>query len=279
MTLSPHGIVSLAFSIELVILSLFNLLALYIMLLNRELRRHFHDYLLMALFVSHLVCAIMNLAFMGMILAKSFEGIDYVWKVRDGTAGFEFVFTILISIDRYFAIRRPFFYARLRKSHAILFVSLSMIAPILFGIWRFFSDVVYYIACLIAVLCGVFISISSILLYRSVKKQCEGIAKTIVETSDKTRKSSKNDLRRRKLKSLKICIYIAASYLFTWIPLITVSAVQLLFQFSGLYPFGFQIVGFSNGIWDVLIYFYFNQRARLKLLKVFRGYRVNMPNR
>eukprot|EP00111_Clytia_hemisphaerica_P019927 TCONS_00058780-protein len=146
MALTAHVIISLVFSIETICLILLNLLTLYIVLFNKDLRRHFHDCLLLALFVSHLICAIMNLAFMSMILAESDKGIGYVWMLRDGVAGFEFVFTILISVDRYVAIRRPFFYTRLRKSHVILFTCLWMLAAISFLISRFFSVLVYYIA-------------------------------------------------------------------------------------------------------------------------------------
>ena len=123
----------------------------------------------------------------------------------------------------------------------------------------------YFIGSVITISGGLTIFISNILLYRSVRRQCEGIAKTIIDSSLQVQNKKRDSVRKRKLKSLKTCICITASYLLTWFPLITLISLQFLLNFSIDWQFILFNFGVTNGFWDVLIYFYLNQRARKRL--------------
>ena len=70
-------------------------------------------------------------------------------------------------------------------------------------------------------------------------------------------------MRKRKLKSLKICIYITASYFLTWCPLAFFIVIVLALEIdNNQLNYLFQIIGFSNGIWYALIYVYLNRKPR-----------------
>ena len=250
-----------------IVMVLSSITALYVNFSSKSLHRRFNDHLLALLFITHTTTGVFNVLIPILIWHRQpWPLVDSVSAVRDCNACLEVTLTIILSIERYVAIRKPFFYARLGKFHAALFMTISMIFPLAFSIWRAFSMSVFFLGCLVTISGGIFISASNIYLYRSVRKQCKGINNTIVDRSENRAKDRKNELRKRKLRSLKICIYITVSYLLTWFPLVIVITLQVLLGIDQNWTFIFAVIGFSNGIWDVLIFFHLNQKARKRLL-------------
>ena len=262
--LSNAHIILLIFSVESAILVVFNLIALYFTIKNKSNlnRRCFNELLLQVIFSSHSLCGTMNLIYSTMILSgvKS-EELKISLFLRDSVAGCAINVTFLLSLDRFLAIRKPFLYQRLGKRHASLALGVASFLVLGFCIFLYFSETVFYLSCTATVLGGFFILVSNALLYHSAKRQCEEISKTIVEQSVQIQRQKRNDMRRRKLKSLKICIYITASYFLTWCPLSVYIFLDLALKIANpQLNFLFHIIGFSNGIWDALIYYHLNRR-------------------
>ena len=195
---------------------------------------------------------------------------------------------MFLSLDRFLAIRKPFLYQRLRKPYAIAALCITLIIQIGLTVpfTLIFGRIVFYVGSVLVVLGGFFILVSNALLYRSAKRQCEEISKTIVDPSVKIQRQKRNDMRKRKLKSLKICIYITASYLLTckwapgqkiciyitasylltWCPLAIYLIFDVAFKLNNNLVFVIvQLIGFSNGIWDVLIYSRINNKPKNKI--------------
>ena len=204
--------------IESIVIILLNLIAIITMLSLKSLRKTFNDQLLLILFTSHLLAAILNIV-CACVINHPIEIQSIFWYVREIAVSFEIDYTILLSFERFLAIRKPFLYSRLGKSHAVQAILNPVFAVLGYAIWRYYSLTAYYIASIITISGGFAIFISNIFLYRSIQRQCEGITKTIIDSSEQVQSKKRESLKKRKLKSLKICIYITASYLLTWFPL------------------------------------------------------------
>ena len=262
--------------VECSIVTICNLAALLTIFKSKTLRRLFNDYMLLCLFISHGLVGALNVVTVCMYWAGyPWSTTDYVIVTRDIVAGLEIYFTIIQSIERYVAIRKPFFYARLAKFHAILFLSVTSILPLAFCVGRIYTQATLIFGCLITILGGIFISATNIFLYRSVKKQCKEITKTIIDRSEQRQKDRRKVMRKRKLRSLKMCIYITISYLLTWCPLVVFAIAHVMGWLDIYYITAATLIGFSNGIWDVLIYFYFNEKAR-RVLNQLLGRKTNV---
>ena len=264
--LSIGYIILITFFIESAALVVFNLVALYVTVKNKFTlnRRSFNELLLQVIFSSHVIVGTSNLVYSALVLSGiSSEKLHFpLWVfIRDSAGAFAIVFTVLLSLDRFLAIRKLFLYQRLGKRHASLALGVTTFLLLGFCASLYVSKTAFFFGCSFVLLSGFFILASNALLYRSVRKQCEGIAQTIVVRSEKTQTQKRKDMRRLKLKSLKICIYITASYLLTWGPLAVYIVIDNILQINNLQlTLLSQIIGFSNGIWDALIYFYLNPR-------------------
>ena len=187
--------------------------------------------------------------------------------LRDCVGCAEITFTFILALEQFVAVRQPFFYARLGKIHALLYLFVTCLIIIAFWIWLYLlKDIFFTVTTGLVILVGFFIFVANTILYKSVKKQCEKINGTIVGHLENKQTARRNRVKKRRLKSLKICIGITASYLLTWFPLSVFIVIDLHLKFSDYLVYIFQIFFFSNGIWDVVIYFYCNKKARRKLL-------------
>ena len=180
------------------------------------------------------------------------------------------VFTIFLSLDRFIAIRKPFFYAKLNDKHTTFSVVLFVAVNFAFGVWYFLERTSANVFALVFVLVGsVFMAVSNTLLYRSVKRQCFNIASTIVHRSSEIQNNELNDLKRRQLKSLTICALIAATFLSTYLPLVLFTYLRLVFRVgtnTAIYTnMALGAFSYSNGIWDVLIFLHLNRCAKRRL--------------
>ena len=269
MSSKPHTSLLAIYLTESVILTLVNLIALYAILNKRILKESFNNILLFILFTLHVLSGISNLANIAMILngLDGSLGRQLVITARNSIGSAELLFTLLPSMERFVAIRKPFFYAQLGKKHALLFLGTSFLVLLSFWVALYYSSKAFLVGTTITIFGGIFIVVSNTLLYRSVKKQCRKISRTIVDNSLQRQKAKREDMKQRKLKTLKICIYITLSYLFTWVPLSVCIVVDLYVKFEVTVIYIFQMFGFSNGIWDVIIYFFLHTKARRKVIR------------
>lgn len=265
--------VYLIFFLENLILVVINIFAAHIIVTSKKLRSLFNNFLLLLLFITHVTTGSFNLlrcVFLLRWFVVDHEVADAIEITRDSFTALEIHLTILLSMERYFAIRKPFVYARLGKIHALLSIGVAIFFSLLFMVLRIMWSGSIAIATMFVFAGAVAITISNFLLYRSIKRQCREIAATIVDSSNELKLKRQKLVKDREMKSLKICLMIAASYLLTWLVLMSGYTVLQRIkssQYQNL-KFVFAIIGFSNGIWDVMIFFHLNSTARRRIRQI-----------
>ena len=171
--LSNAHIILLIFSVESAILVVFNLIALYVTIKNKSTLnwRSFNELLLQIIFSSHILSGTLNVVYSSLVLSGVPSEELKIPVLRDSVAGCAITFTIVLSLDRFLAIRKPFLYQRLGKRHASLALGLASILVLGFGTFLYFSKTVFFLGCTFTVLGGFFILVSNALLYRSIEKK------------------------------------------------------------------------------------------------------------
>ena len=114
--------------------------------------------------------------------------------------------------------------------------------------------------------------------------QIQQISATIVTDSIEQQNQHMTEVRRIEIKSMKTCIMIAFSYVLTAMPLSFYGIASTLLDFKSMYLNGaadgsraylhfdlmVTLIAFSNGIFDVIIFFFWNTVAKRKLRSVFQ---------
>ena len=264
-------ILYICFIVEGVLMIIFNLIALRVIIFLKRLKTSFYSLTLALLFAAHLSTGTILLVKAILDLASVYaDDMKLVEAVRDCSISLEVNFTILLSLDRFVAVRKPFFYAKLTTRHGLASIGGAFSLTTFFTIWRTISTKAYISAFFVTIFGAVLIVVSNFLLYRSVKRQCRQIASTIVDKSSRQQHDKRQDIRNRELRSLKVCLFIAISYILTWVPLIIIQTIYKNDPSMVLLAKFFAILTFTNGIWDVSIFFALNLKARGKLLVIFR---------
>ncbi|XP_066920141.1 green-sensitive opsin-2-like [Clytia hemisphaerica] len=260
------------FFIEACILIIANIIASTVILSSKHLRSIFNYILLCLLFITHVFTGlfiVIRVALLLWIKSDTTSALEYVTLLRDTATSLEVHLTILISVERFIAIRKPFLYAKMTKIHAAIGIGIAFALTIVFSINRIFWSAYFIPAFVVTFTGGLVTTISNYILYRSVKRQCMEIAATIVDRSGEKQKKRRELMKKRQLRSLKICIWIAASYILTWFLLIGGATVQQQVKsMSSNYLILFALVGYSNGLWDVIIFFHWNNTAKRQFRKL-----------
>ena len=154
---------SIVLFIESIVILLLNMIAILTMLSLKNLRATFSDRLLLILFTSHLLAAILNIVCVCLV-KYSIENQGILWYGREIVVSFEINYTILISFERFVAIRKPFLYSRLGKFHAVLAILNPIFVTLGYAVWRYYSMSAYFIGSVVTISGGLTIFISNILL-------------------------------------------------------------------------------------------------------------------
>lgn len=253
--------------VEGCLLMIINTIAVYVVV--RLNRKTFNNILIGLLFLSHILAGLLN------ILSTVFEverRIDLHLQVLTTLYFFtaiEVGFTITISMERYIAIRKPFLHQRLNKVHGACAITAAPLGASVFLVCRHFSATAYLVGFSLIIAGAVLVTVSNIYLYSTVKRQCTRIKSLTKANSRQEETLKKAYVTQRRLRSMKICLLISVSYIFTWVPL----AIYMLLRKTidgivlTLFP---DVLAYSNGIWDVVIFFYLNKTARRHLSKILR---------
>lgn len=270
--LSKWAIVYCANVIEGALLILMNSIAATTILSSKKLRRPFGNILLALLFIAHTICGILSVFFGIMEIEYRGDGLISIGLViRDFFAGYEVVYTIFLSIERFVAISNPMFYSKFGKKHAIGFVVIVSSLPVVFVTWRILSSAAFVAVFIVTLVGSILITISNIYLYRSIKRHCQDISSKIVADSQSQKLEKKLLIEKRKMKGLRICVLISASYTISWVPI----GVKFFIKFvlgikkRAYWDAIFTFVAYFNGFQDVFIFFYVKKTARLQLMSLF----------
>ena len=255
---------------QLCIVILMNVSAAILILTTKSLRAIINNIILALLFGSHIATSSCIIVITS-TYRKYPQIVQRLQEVRDLFSAFEVGFTIFLSLERYIAIQKPFLYSKLSARHFFISLLTIFCLSIGFFIWRHFS-LTAYIFGMIFTTCGcVFICYACASSYRTIKTQCRKISATIVTKSNEQKVKRKTNMRKLQVRSLKICFWIALTYLLTWVPLSIYTFVnnfrreKLPLTYTNLAI----MFGYSNGIMDVLIFLYVNNTAKQRLCGIF----------
>jgi len=212
----------LAFFVQSFFVIFANAFCLFFLLSRRNLRDRCASWFIVGLLFSHVV---MGSAFIVYYILTKIEGRaskllnEYQVKVREVAFISSFIFLIIISLDRYFDIKRPFYYVSLTWRYP-----LSLLSGALFCISGYFAFVVYTnqmdttSTCIVAVSTMSVFSATNYTVYHEVKKQTQKIVSTVVTTDDQERMESLKRIKERHLVSLKLCSSITLTFVVCWLP-------------------------------------------------------------
>ena len=266
--------------IELALSVLLNVFGVSVITSSRSLRSSASNKYLCCLFASHMLTSLS----VGTITFTFYAYPEHVWRSivlpREFLTGMELNFTVLLSLDRYVAIQKPFVYAELTAKHGVGAALLLVFLNTIFVSWLSVSVTGYIFGfCVTCAGCCIVVY-SSYCSYRTIKGHCRRIRSVTVASCDEDRQHQRGTLKKRQMRSLKICFLIAVTYLVSWVPLITYTTLNYWLQTYYKIHFSIDLnntaimFGYTNSLADALIFFYVSSEARKSARAIFRRRRT-----
>ena len=256
---------------EALIIFTFNLICLCIIFKHEHIYKRFHNIYLAGLLSSHTAN---GLSFILHYIFRYIQTPKYLWynilRVRDIFYASAVGFTLLLSIDRYLAVKKPFYYATLTKKFVVLSCIMNFIVIAGFKVTESFSKLVRAFLLPIVVVVGITIGILNSILYNEVKKQYKKIALTTVhDLSQDSTKHSKY-LKKRQMRSLKICTLITITYILFWVPYTFVVCLFEIYNNFLVWKIRrcFEIFALLDSIIDVAIFVALNRDVKNQIYKL-----------
>ena len=185
----------------------------------------------------------------------------------------EVLTTIAISIDRYVAIRKPFYYQTLTRKNAYYVVMTIVFIATTHSISAFIFDTTYTAISFLVVLGCFAICVCNYRLFREVKRQCILTISNVVSEDLTKKRQIKRRIKLRQLRSLRMCLVIVVTFMVLWIPYLVVFILSRIRKelFSDHYFLlkMVEMLAILNGIVDVLTFFIMKRQARKMFVKIF----------
>ncbi|XP_066921099.1 beta-2 adrenergic receptor-like [Clytia hemisphaerica] len=219
---SLYSSFQLAFFIQSFLVILSNGFCLYFVLSRRSLRNRCSSWFVVGLLFSHVL---MGSAFIVYFILTKIEGgvremlNEYQVKMREVAFISSFIFLVIVSLDRYFDIKRPFYYVSLTWKYPSF-----LLCGALFCIFGYFAFVVYTdqmdttSTCIVAVSTMSVFSAANYTLFQDMKKQRRKIIATVVTSDDQERIETLKRMKERHLTSLKLSSSITLTFVLCWLP-------------------------------------------------------------
>lgn len=272
---------------------IFNVFIVCMILRKQELRQKVSNVCLILLLMGHTV---MNLE------SLSYYALYYVYKIYHlnpsafigklhicmliGSISAQCFSTIVITLDRFFSITRPFVYQRLgNKIPLIGGISMFAIGVVAFLV-RFFTD-----SSKSSIIISSFNSLTQFVMcfcnyqiYRIIKQQFISIRATAVTADEAAAKKMRQELLKREMKATKICAWVVTTYVLFTLP----TGIDQLFssRISNYHTYVPREVSLClialalcNSIVDPLIYLHSNRQMKQELRNFFTKTRFNTQNR
>ena len=239
--------------------------------LNKTLNKNPSNLFLLSLFLSHIILGISG-------FIKAFRQSDYLINIIITSILAGFLSLVLVTIDRYVAIKYPFQHQKLTRFVAITVTFLVVWLPTSITIIYLLTlnlDIKFsQILCVAIILIAAMVLISTnIYVYSIARTHIKRIKNINVETNQ-----VRNQRRRkqRTMKPIYICATIVFTFLITWMPTLVVNFLVILNKLTlkeKIMTFTYTIPMASiDCIINPIIYVVFNRQIRVEIVKIIRKY-------
>ncbi|XP_057294558.1 cannabinoid receptor 1-like [Hydractinia symbiolongicarpus] len=259
-----------------------NLLLLFVIVCNKDLRKRRSNKFALSLFTFHALNGISGFIEAGNVIATRKSSMMF----REGTwryylylsgqviSGSIFINMLLIVIDRFMAIRYPFFYQNVKTRTLILYAFLIGNFPYSLG-WIVSSIKHKQVAFLtIAVTIPPvlsFVVYANSVVYMQTRKQFKDIVKLTISNDHTENTKERQRLAKRQLRSLRVCLSLMLSFLIAWLPLVV---LMLFAYFVGSSCININLFLYVHALWslnsvvDPILYASFNRDVKNKLKRI-----------
>ena len=218
---SLYGAFQLAFLIQSLAVIFSNGFCLYFVLSRRNIRNKISSWFVLGLLFSHMVTG--SAFIVHFILTHLEKGArellnEYQAKVREVAFLSSFIFLVIISLDRYFDIKKPFYYASLTWKYP-----LSLLSSALLCICSYFAFVVYTdhmdttSTSIVAISTMSLVSASNYTVHQEMKRQKQRLIATVVSRDDQEQIEMLQGIKERQLMSLKLSSSITLTFVLCWL--------------------------------------------------------------
>ena len=219
---SLYGAFQLAFFIQAFLVIFSNGFCLYFVLSRRRVRNKVSSWFVIGLLFSHVVTGSAFIVYY--ILSHLEEGArellnEYQVKVREAAFLSTFIFLAIISLDRYFDIKKPLYYVSLTWRYP-----LSLLVSAVLCICSYFAFVVYTdqmdttSTSIVAISTMTLFSASNYTVYQEMKKQKQRLIATVVSRDDREQVEMLRRIKEAQLMSLRISSSITLTFVLCWLP-------------------------------------------------------------
>ena len=202
-----------------------------------------------------------------------------------GSFIFTYTCVALVTLDRLLAVRFLFRYERLNKKFVVCSYIIAIIIPIVYIILTHtgYISASYHVFVMTGCTVCIGMAISNVIIYRQVRRQYLHILATIVAFDDIAQKAKEKRLRQRRLRSVRICVFIVCSFTLLWLP-VGVWCLILMYVFTDKRYYVWSPVFvylllnaflYMNSMIDPIIYISINREAKVNIRKIFRKTIIN----
>lgn len=222
--------------------------------------------IILLLFIAHLGLAVMLFA----------KGIIIFGKLNTPTTIFnegQFIFsslevsyTVMLSLERFLHVRYPFHYRR----HENVYMFVFLLTPVILCVISLALSPRFLISFVFILLGGLIVLVSNIYLYYTIRKQSFKIKSTMVHRNTKQQIEGESVMRRKQMRSLKICAFMTLTYCLLWFPFSLLHASPTANETVILLRRIFYLFAYLNALTDVFIYLTLCRNARRVLRLLFK---------
>ena len=187
---------------------------------------------------------------------------------------------VLVTFDRLITVRFPFIYQQLDRKKIFTSFVLAFAIPFIFFVCAVstrISSTIYLIYLVMIILTTSMVSISNYIIYRQVLVQLNSIKVNIVADNLTECEKHKKQLHLRQVKSTQVCLILASSFVFFWMP-VCVNTMAVLFmgweRYCQVAHMNLRVaahaIAYCNSFFDPILYSYFTKDIKNKIRRVTR---------
>ena len=239
-----------------------------ITIIASKFERRAKNIFLLALFISHLSYNLLMITYW-VLYWLHIKFPDFMIQLQALFISNQMCYTMMMSIDRYLAVRYPFWYDNLSIGYIYKCIGVIALLCVVFTIITYLSNVAYILGTVILLFGSTILASINIILYQTVKKHFKSIQSLSVHETPSAAIGEEEKLKKQRLRSLKMCSVIVCSFVFLWTPFI---ACVFGFNNKTISPTWFYSAKFLahfNPVCDFVVLVVFNREMKDSIQKYF----------